>query len=239
MTLKDKLITLEDLKAVHDVDAGEITGIKADLVDAGLSGVAKRTLLNTLKHMAWVDENGQSYCNVLEGELFGYNDLTSYSVAGGTLLLVEGGFSTGKFANEHRLMRVVNREETPAQAYITNFRLACAKFGEHIYEDNPTLHPIPVPDGAISATASVTPSTSYIRAVPAYWKDGKWYNMPNTWGNIAWGQGSCTINLPVCNERQYLLVYCKHESASNGGTPYPDGEPSNVTVTFGFGNAGG
>lgn len=31
MALKDKLITLEDLKAVHDVDAGEITGIKADL----------------------------------------------------------------------------------------------------------------------------------------------------------------------------------------------------------------
>lgn len=33
MSLKDKLITLEDLKAVHDVDAGEITGIKADLDD--------------------------------------------------------------------------------------------------------------------------------------------------------------------------------------------------------------
>lgn len=33
MALKDKLITLEDLKAVHDVDAEEITGIKADLED--------------------------------------------------------------------------------------------------------------------------------------------------------------------------------------------------------------
>jgi len=33
MALKDKLITLEGLKAVHDVDAEKITGIKADLGD--------------------------------------------------------------------------------------------------------------------------------------------------------------------------------------------------------------
>lgn len=53
MALKDKLITLEDLKAVHDVDAGEITGIKADLGDLSeLETETKTDLVSAINEAA-------------------------------------------------------------------------------------------------------------------------------------------------------------------------------------------
>lgn len=53
MALKDKLITLEDLKAVHDVDAGEITGIKADLGDLdGLETENKSSIVAAINEAA-------------------------------------------------------------------------------------------------------------------------------------------------------------------------------------------
>ena len=76
MALKDKLMTLEDFKAVRDVDvasnSAQFTEIKADLgaLEPGLSDTAKAALLTCFEHVAWIDEHGQTYYNALEDALY-------------------------------------------------------------------------------------------------------------------------------------------------------------------------
>ena len=67
MALKDKLMTLEDFKAVRDVDvasnSAQFTEIKADLdnLEPGLSNEAKAALMACIRNSAWGDENGSDY----------------------------------------------------------------------------------------------------------------------------------------------------------------------------------
>lgn len=71
MALKDKLMTLEDFKAVRDVDvasnSAQFTEIKADLDTKGLSNDVKEALLNCFSHVAYIDE---SCYNALESALY-------------------------------------------------------------------------------------------------------------------------------------------------------------------------
>ena len=78
MALKDKLMTLEDFKAVRDVDvasnSAQFTEIKADLenLEPGLSDTAKAALLECIRHIArWDDDNGETYYNNLYEALYG------------------------------------------------------------------------------------------------------------------------------------------------------------------------
>ena len=107
MALKDKLMTLEDFKAVRDVDVAsnnqQFTDIKADLdtleealenVD-GLSNDVKIALLACFDHVAWNGTGGQSYCDALENALYpsglpsGYTryDYITYDYSLGTRLV--------------------------------------------------------------------------------------------------------------------------------------------------------
>lgn len=72
MALKDKLITLEDLKAVHDVDAEEISGLKADLdsLDESLQAT-----FNNVEDIIGTKEEGYSatiYSPGVTAVTFGY-----------------------------------------------------------------------------------------------------------------------------------------------------------------------
>jgi len=75
MALKDKLMTLEDFKAVRDVDvasnSAQFTEIKADLSHkTGLSEEAKQALLACFEKVAWIDEHGQDYYDNLYDALY-------------------------------------------------------------------------------------------------------------------------------------------------------------------------
>jgi len=83
MALKDKLMTLEDFKAVRDVDVAsnnqQFTDIKADLdaLDSKVDNIdpfsndAKAALLACIRHVArWEDGNGQTYYNNLYAALY-------------------------------------------------------------------------------------------------------------------------------------------------------------------------
>ena len=65
MALKDKIVSLEDLKVSHDALDTKIDGI-----DPGLSEDAKTALLNCFAHVAWIDEHGQDYYDALEDALY-------------------------------------------------------------------------------------------------------------------------------------------------------------------------
>ena len=86
MALKDKLMTLEDFKAVRDVDvasnSAQFTEIKADLdaLEPGLSDDAKAALLACFRHVArWDDSSGRAYYNNLYASL--YPDLVPVSIS--------------------------------------------------------------------------------------------------------------------------------------------------------------
>ena len=81
MALKDKLMTLEDFKAVRDVDvasnSAQFTEIKADLGDledelenVSLSNEIKQALLACFDYVAWKGQNGQLYYDALELALY-------------------------------------------------------------------------------------------------------------------------------------------------------------------------
>lgn len=75
MALKDKLMTLEDFKAVRDVDvasnSAQFTEIKADLDAQGLNNGIKAALINVVSHIGvWTDEHGQDYVDALYESLF-------------------------------------------------------------------------------------------------------------------------------------------------------------------------
>ena len=55
-----------DAKKVGD----EITSVKQDLSEKGLSDAAKTALLACFEHVAWVDEHGQDYYDALETALY-------------------------------------------------------------------------------------------------------------------------------------------------------------------------
>ena len=75
MALKDKLMTLEDFKAVRDVDvasnSAQFTEIKADLdaIEPGLSNDARLALLDCLDNLMWKGGNGQGYIDTLREAL--------------------------------------------------------------------------------------------------------------------------------------------------------------------------
>ena len=80
MALKDKLMTLEDFKAVRDVDvasnSAQFTEIKADLdaLELGLSDNAKTALLACFRHVAlWSDGDAETYIGALESALYPEN----------------------------------------------------------------------------------------------------------------------------------------------------------------------
>jgi len=95
MALKDKLMTLEDFKAVRDVDvasnSAQFTEIKADLDDiqddlshmtTGLTERQKQALLSAFSHVAWDEDDptGQMYISALHASLYG-TDVDSITVS--------------------------------------------------------------------------------------------------------------------------------------------------------------
>lgn len=93
MALKDKLITLEDLKAVHDVDAGEITGIKADLAD--VTNHAVKSTEQLISNKRTVDKVPYKY----RASASGKSDRAYDMIVGGTVCFNQisqnGDFSNG------------------------------------------------------------------------------------------------------------------------------------------------
>ena len=98
MALKDKLMTLEDFKAVRDVDvasnSAQFTEIKADLdaLEPGLSAEAKAALLACFENVAWIGQDGQNYYDALETALTGTPETYSTVLYNdGTLIINERG----------------------------------------------------------------------------------------------------------------------------------------------------
>ena len=74
-----------DAKKVGD----EITSIKQDLSEKGLSEDAKVALLNCFSHVAWIDEHGQDYYDTLEDALYpdtGLVRITAVFTQGSTVI---------------------------------------------------------------------------------------------------------------------------------------------------------
>ena len=76
MALKDKLMTLEDFKAVRDVDvasnSAQFTELRADIgvSSSGMTDAIKEALLACFEHVAWVDASGADAYNDLQDALY-------------------------------------------------------------------------------------------------------------------------------------------------------------------------
>jgi hypothetical protein len=69
--IADAKATGDALSALEDAVTEETDKLKADLeaIVPGLSGEAKRALLDCFAHVAWIDKNGQDYYDALEDAL--------------------------------------------------------------------------------------------------------------------------------------------------------------------------
>lgn len=139
MALKDKLMTLEDFKAVRDVDvasnSAQFTEIKADLdavedtIDnVGMSATAKAALLECLRHVVY-DNNDIDYVGALENAIYPYAGII-YVTKG---LGVSGNAITSNtkravtteipFNNTAPITIKVNLDNEAASEYVWNFRI--------------------------------------------------------------------------------------------------------------------
>lgn len=110
MALKDKIITLEDLKAVHDVDAEEITEIKADLGDlSNLETTNKSSIVAAINEVAQSGGGGSgsstlagltdtNIANKTDGQVLTYDSASNKWVnrtpSGGSTITVDSALST-------------------------------------------------------------------------------------------------------------------------------------------------
>ena len=176
MALKDKLMTLEDFKAVRDVDvasnSAQFTEIKADLgaLENNVFSVdAKYALAELLKNVISTDKNAkQLYENLintmgvdmLKENVFIYlpNQFGDLSLVQGSLVLesiggVKHGLGINNNANMSSKYRVFG---------VSNGKSESQKYMGYQDESLFNLYPIPVPENATSAWIGVFPSSRYI-----------------------------------------------------------------------------
>ena len=176
MALKDKLMTLEDFKAVRDVDvasnSAQFTEIKTyldaleeEVEEVGLSGEAKQALLDCLSNVAWKSESAKQTCYEALSEALGFSDFyntwewDSRSTGANKVYRINTSsmshsdiygidiIDSGLSSNTRRSFGVLKGK----------YPMVNRSNGEAtIY------YPIPVPYGANKVTVTVTPNTQLL-----------------------------------------------------------------------------
>jgi len=191
MALKDKLMTLEDFKAVRDVDVAsntaQFTEIKAglgdlsdletesktDLVSAinetaqsGLSDEAKAALLACFDHVVWHGE-GDDYYNNLRRTLYREDpfydtwEWSSQATGAGALTRMPAGCSESLVDNTKGIF--YNNTSTNIQNNKRrSFLVAKGKATVKAAGSEVAYYPIPIPKTATKATVTITPSSQQI-----------------------------------------------------------------------------
>ena len=187
MALKDKLMTLEDFKAVRDVDvasnSAQFTELRADLGDLsdletesktdlvsainevaqrGLSDEVKEALLECLAHVYWDDNLGETHYANIENALNGTpTEIWSWSTE---------YTGKGRLKKGYPVMdKTINGNHKGFQYPAGDTRFGIyTDSGKQCAIDNYTgnevvdVFPIPIPSTATKVTLTVTPATDYL-----------------------------------------------------------------------------
>lgn len=185
----------------------------------GLSAAAKQALLNIFQHVAYVDENGQTYYDALETALNGGTtfivtlNLTNCESSNASTSIIEG--------------RTYSTILTASPGYSMDEAIVSATMGGEVvtgFYNNGTIN-IPNVTGDIVITATATSSVASISAAFSLGTDtpvdisslsiiGGYINNPD--GNWTADAGYSTICIPVTIGKRYSLSWASTDSSVVG-----------------------
>ena len=148
-------------------------------------------------------------------------DLYNYSVSNGQLSIVVG--STSGHISGHDGIIELDTSKTSRRSFPTE-RVGVKPFSSKTDDYADTIYyPIPIPEDAVSATVTITPSTQYHGESMYTYADGAYTRQVDP----GWKNGSYTHTF-TAGQYDYITVASKYNSA---GSSYPT-EPTEVTVSF-------
>ena len=149
-----------------------------------------------------------------------FYNIDEWSLSGGNLMLREGG--CGSTSSTPREPQLLGQNTTTPRYSIYTIHGVRGFWDEWATQVLTDKFPIPVPDGATSATVNITPNTQYF-AMLQFSYNGTVYSRLSDSG---WKTSGNTIALQP--NAEFVTVNLKYDSA---GTSYPT-PPTNVEVIF-------
>jgi len=240
MALKDKLMTLEDFKAVRDVDvasnSAQFTELKADLGTVKnnmFSMDAKYALAELLKNVISADKNAEqlyeNFINSMGVDMLKDNIFIYLPDQFGDLFIENGSMvldNLGKVTNGLGINHNADMGSKYRMIGSKNGKLESQSYMSYQNGTHFDLYPIPVPADATSAWIGVFPSERYVTSRLIHWNElNELYEVADAERQKTQGSHIKTFS---SGDNMFLTVMVSYDEQ---GSVY-NGSPEAVVVAF-------
>jgi len=226
-------MTLEDFKAVRDVDVAsntaQFTEIKADLESLVRTSDIKEALLACLENVGWKDnDSAERYIYNLETALDGGEDefynVYERSIAGGSVMFISGP-STIDNATGDIWINLDNTTMAKRRKVLTTNK-GKKSYVNYTSREPIGVYPVPVPKDAISCTVTAN-NSSYLIGADMF----KFDKIANKYSGVSGGKvaaaGPMELTFSASPNKFLGIVLSRPNNAD-----FATGEPSAVSIIF-------